>query len=89
MVLARVASVTVKLNIRYNVNTIQVYLSACNHSDEEIKSLYGVHLASDNEKNISQKLWIFMAIAETIRETVVERKSPVDIKKEIDSIIFK
>lgn len=46
----RVASVTVKLNIRYNVNTIQVYLSACSHSDEEIKSLYGVHLASDNEK---------------------------------------
>ena len=47
----RVASVTIKLNNRYNLKIIQVYAPTCSHSDEEIESFYeDVHLASERIK---------------------------------------
>ena len=48
----RVASVTIKLNTRYNLKIIQVYAPTCSHSDEEIESFYeDVHLASERTKS--------------------------------------
>lgn len=42
-----VASVTIKINNKYNMKIVQVYAATCSHWDEEIESFYyDVHLAS-------------------------------------------
>ena len=53
----RVASVTLKLNERYNLKIIQVYAPTCSHSDEEVENFY-----EDVQKAIDRKRAHFMVI---------------------------
>ena len=47
----RVASVTLKLNDRYNLKIVQVYAPTCSHPDEEVESFYeDVQVATDRAK---------------------------------------
>ncbi|XP_069984611.1 uncharacterized protein [Penaeus vannamei] len=47
----RVASITIKLNNRYYLKIVQVYVPPCSHSDEDTESFYeDVYLASERIK---------------------------------------